>query len=330
MAESWIKMRGNLLTNPKVIRMARMLLQDPEFLEWFGVTERHVSVTPRHDSVTASVTESVTKTDARRHAQNVTVVTRVTVGTLLPTWSTVRECAGTDGLLLGASLFEVDAIAGVPGFGKALLAVDWIELLPNEEGVRFINFGEHNSAGKERSTSAQTPAERAAAYRERKKAKEGETERHGVTDRHVTERDEKRDASRDVVTTEKSREEKKKRDTSAAKLPTCPTQLIVDLYHEVLPELPGVRVMDKTRGKAIDEFWRWVLTTNRPDGTPRAKTTDEALAWTRDYLTRARQNDFIMGRGTRSAEHANWRCSIEYLLSTRGMKKVIEETPEHS
>lgn len=88
--------------------------------------------------------------------------------------------------------------------------------------------------------------------------------------------------------------------------------------------------MDKDREKAIGEFWQWVLTTTRPDGTPRATNDGEALDWTRDYMTLARKNDFIMGRGSRSPDHANWRCSIEYLLSSRGMKKVIEETKDAS
>jgi len=303
-AESWIKMRGSLMTNPKVIKMARLLLQDPEFLAWFA-----------NDGVTINPSLSVT----RRH---VTVVTRVTVGALTPLWAGVNECAGNDGVLRDASLFEIDEMAGVPGFGRAMEAVGWLHVLADSEGIEFPNFIEHNTVGKERSTSAKTAAERAKEYRERKRLETVESVTNAVT--------EKRDASRDAVTTEKRREEKKKRDTSAAKLPTCPAEEIVDLYHEVLPELPGVRVMDKARGKAIADFWNWVLTTKRPDGTPRATTADEALAWTRDYLNRARNNDFIMGRGTRSAEHANWRCSIEYLLSTRGMKKVIEETLEHA
>lgn len=113
---------------------------------------------------------------------------------------------------------------------------------------------------------------------------------------------------------------------SQPKLPPCPKQAIVDLYHEVLPELPGVRVMDSAREKAITGIWKWALTTPKRDGTPRATNAEEALHWLRGYFTRARDNDFIMGRGMRSAEHANWRCSIEYLLSPKGMKKVIEET----
>lgn len=113
---------------------------------------------------------------------------------------------------------------------------------------------------------------------------------------------------------------------SLPKLPPCPKQAIVDLYHEVLPELPRVRVMDKAREKALTEIWQWSLNTPKSDGTPRATNAEEALAWLREYFVRARDNDFIMGRGYRSPDHANWRCSIEYLVSPKGLKKVIEET----
>jgi uncharacterized protein YdaU (DUF1376 family) len=117
-----------------------------------------------------------------------------------------------------------------------------------------------------------------------------------------------------------------------AKAPLSADQLpprmeaLVALYHEVLPELPAVRVMDREREQALRDFWNWVLTTNRPDGPPRATNDDEVLAWTRDYFGQARESDFIMGRGKRSPEHKNWRCSIEYLLSSRGIKKILEET----
>jgi uncharacterized protein YdaU (DUF1376 family) len=113
--------------------------------------------------------------------------------------------------------------------------------------------------------------------------------------------------------------------SSTAELPTWMADLVA-LYHEVLPELPGVRVMDKARDDALRDFWNWVMTSTRTDGQRRATNDAEALAWARQYFERARSNDFIMGRGPRSPEHQNWRCSIEYLLSSRGMKKVLEET----
>lgn len=185
----WIKMRGALLNNAKVIKMARLLLQDPEFLTWFAL-----------DGGTIDASRTVT-------LRHVTVVTRVTVGGLLPVWASVNADAerhdDRHALLRDASLFEIDQIAGIPGFGKAMEAVGWLYQEPNGDGLEFSNFTEHNTVGKERSTGAKTTAERAKEYRERKKAERHETVTETVTDRHVT----KRDASRDTVTTEKNREE---------------------------------------------------------------------------------------------------------------------------
>lgn len=184
MAESWIRMRGSLPTNPRVIAMARALLADPDFLDWYG-----------HTDVTPESSRAVTM----RH---VTVVTRVTVGALVPLWAMVNECAAEDGILHKTTLFEVDAMAGVPGFGQAMHAVGW--LMETEDGVCFPNFHEHNTVKESRSTKAMTPAERAKMYRERQKA-EGATPSRNSSRDGVTE---KRDASRDAVTTDKSREEK--------------------------------------------------------------------------------------------------------------------------
>lgn len=110
--------------------------------------------------------------------------------------------------------------------------------------------------------------------------------------------------------------------------PACPLQSIVDLYHEVLPELPRVKFMTKDRERSIPKFWRWVLTSNKSDGSRRAATTAEALEWFRGYFGRARDNDFLMGRTARGAGHEGWRCDFDFLLSERGMKQVIEKTVE--
>lgn len=185
MAEAWIRMRGSLVNNPRVIALARALLADPDFLDWYG-----------HDSVKLQSSRTVT-------IRHVTVVTRVTVGALVPLWSMVNECAEGDGFLRDASLFEVDVMAGVPGFGKAMVAAGWLEECP-DGGIRFPNFSEHNTVQESRSTSAKTPAQRAKEYRERHRDESHEPSRNSSRD-GVTE---KRDASRDAVTTEKSREEK--------------------------------------------------------------------------------------------------------------------------
>lgn len=124
----------------------------------------------------------------------------------------------------------------------------------------------------------------------------------------------------------------RRRRKAADQVPACPFDQIVAAYHEVLPELPGVRVMKPggPRHKAIAELWRWVLTSTRADGRRRANTPDEGLTWIRNYFGRARDNDFVMGREPRGAGHENWEADIDYLCSERGMRRVIEKTKERT
>lgn len=117
----------------------------------------------------------------------------------------------------------------------------------------------------------------------------------------------------------------------ADKLPACPQVDIIRLYHDILPEMPEVRVLDsKPRQAAMRKVWHWVLTSQRSDGERRATDAESALAWFRTYFERARNNDFLMGRGSRTGEHANWRCDFDFLLTDKGMKHVIEKTLEHA
>ena len=106
----------------------------------------------------------------------------------------------------------------------------------------------------------------------------------------------------------------------------CPYDAIVEAYHVALPSLPRVRLMPVKRRAALLKLWCWVLTSKKSDGTRRAESADEALDWMRTYFARASDNNFIMGRGARSAEHAGWQCDIDFLLSEKGMKQVIEKT----
>ena len=112
----------------------------------------------------------------------------------------------------------------------------------------------------------------------------------------------------------------------ADRLPACEYDAVVSLYHEVLPELPSVRVMNDSRKRVMQSRWRWVLTSKKSDGTRRAETAQEALEWLRQFFTLARDNDFVMGRGWRDPKHAAWQADLEYLLSDRGLKQVVEKT----
>jgi len=107
-------------------------------------------------------------------------------------------------------------------------------------------------------------------------------------------------------------------------LPTAPYRQIIDLYHEILPELPRVIVETEDRKRLVKSFWCWVLTSNKASGARRAETAAEAIEYCKIYFELVRGNDFVMGRTERSKDHRNWKASIDYLLSDKGKKQIIE------
>ncbi len=111
-------------------------------------------------------------------------------------------------------------------------------------------------------------------------------------------------------------------------IPSCPYDTILALYNEVLPTMPAARTKTESREKAMAKRWKWIFTDPKTDGTRRATTESDALAWMRSYFERAQKNDFLMGRTSRSAEHTNWRCDLDFLLSDKGLVQVIEKTVE--
>jgi hypothetical protein len=114
--------------------------------------------------------------------------------------------------------------------------------------------------------------------------------------------------------------------TSPDKLATCPTEKIVQLYNQTLHELPSVKLMTDKRKKAIGKFWRFVLTSKKSDGQPRAENSEQALDWIEAYFLRVLENDFLMGKTGRTGEHSKWQCDLDYLLTDKGMTQVIEKT----
>ena len=292
MAGDWIKMRGNLWDDPRIAAL--------------------VDAT---DSSEATV-----------------------VGGLYWLWATADQHT-EDGLMPGLSLRQLDRKTGIPGFGKALCDIGW--LCEQDQGVCLMKFTEHNGASaKRRSTDAQRKASGRALS-----ASDADTKRN----RDGQDQDNLRQKSELEKEKEKEKEDKYQEpngsvgrtdlnpDTKTGKgqnpdhpgkpsLPNCNAQAVVDAYHAVLPELPKVKLMSDGRRKAIRKAWQWVLTAKKSDNTRRAETAEQAVKWFREYFTLARDNDFLMGRTMRSGEHANWQCDLDFLLTERGMKHVIEKT----
>ena len=123
MAGDWIKMRGALMQSPKLIGMSRHLVGSSEFREW---------LTP---GGSGPMNGQIVSDGALRC---------VTCALLLRVWSASREFGKYDGedlILPHITLADLDAMAGAPGVGKAMAAVQWaIE----GDGVRLPNFKQHN------------------------------------------------------------------------------------------------------------------------------------------------------------------------------------------
>lgn len=190
MAGDWIKMRVNLVTHPKVIALSEELSYSAEYQDWSGMH----GFMPSIGGSKAEFDEGVT--------QALRVTRYVTVAALLRFWGYANEHSKDD-FIGSLRVSDIDEIVGVPGFGRALESVGWVEYEENLKGCALPNFSEYNQSSHERSAGAKSSAQRQKEYRDRKKA-EAVTD-HGDVTRNVTSN-----------VTSNRREEKRREDISSS------------------------------------------------------------------------------------------------------------------
>lgn len=96
------------------------------------------------------------------------------------------------------------------------------------------------------------------------------------------------------------------------KIPNCPIQEIVDLYHEVLPELPKTQVLTEKRKTQIRQRWR---------DFPSMRALDR---W-RAFFEFVRESDFLMGRVDPMPGRKVFVADLEFLTTASKFVKVIEK-----
>jgi len=128
MAGDWIKMRAALTTCPKVAAMARAI----------GMAEEFRSLS--------------------RQSMRLLVV-----GGLHAVWAAVNEHT-SDGVMSNSYPEDLDDIAGIEGFGKAMQAAGWLEADEADASLTFPNFGQWNTPAKDT-----TAAERMRKHREKER-----------------------------------------------------------------------------------------------------------------------------------------------------------------
>lgn len=115
------------------------------------------------------------------------------------------------------------------------------------------------------------------------------------------------------------------------KLPNCPHKEIVELYHEVLPELPRCMVLSERRKNLIRARWREVLTNPKIAGVflseeeARSSPRERGLLWFRRYFERVRESDFLMGLVPPTKDRdAPFKATLEWLMLPSNFAKVLE------
>jgi len=92
-------------------------------------------------------------------------------------------------------------------------------------------------------------------------------------------------------------------------VPACPHREIIALYHELLPELPGVLAERWTGTRAQDLSTRW-----------RESPKHQTLAFWRWFFGQVAKRRFLLGENDRG-----WRADLGWLLKRRNFDKVLEQ-----
>lgn len=100
-------------------------------------------------------------------------------------------------------------------------------------------------------------------------------------------------------------------DADVNKTPLCPHQKIVDLYHEIFPEKPEVRVLNEKRKKHLRARWR-------------EDPKRQRLEWWRKYFEHIRTVQFLMDGGK-----TDWPgADFDFMINATKIVKIIEGSYE--
>lgn len=103
---------------------------------------------------------------------------------------------------------------------------------------------------------------------------------------------------------------------SPSRPPDCPTEALIALYHEHLPMLPRVEVVNDSRKRALSARWRDVVTDAdiRKSDDVRAA----ALDWFGWFFSHAAKSKFLTGKAK------DWRADFDFLMTQSKFAKVVE------
>lgn len=162
---------------------------------------------------------------------------------------------------------------------------------------RFIDNGWNVLAWDFRNPPSDSSADRTRRYRERLKKKESDKDvtsqkRHG--DGTEKELDKEKEVEKDSGVT----------NVTPSSLRSCPQVKIVELYHQILPELPQVKSWPEHLKAILRQRWR-----EDPDR--------QNLEWWSDYFTYVKESPFLLG------QKIEFVADLEWIVRPKNMSKIL-------
>lgn len=189
MAGDWIKYREGLVTHPKLLGLANILIYSEDlcagFRDFCLPSEAQTDGDPSSDLLQTVTTKALR---------------RVILTLLLDVWGAVNQHGkpdGDDAVMTPMGLGDIDDITGVVGFGAAMEKVGWVEESDDDNTLIFPGFINHNEPASMRKKPLSN-AERQRRYRAKKKADQARTKppKRAVTESNGSnDREEKRRVS---------------------------------------------------------------------------------------------------------------------------------------
>ena len=170
-----------------------------------------------------------------------------------------------------------------------------------------------------------TGAERSRRYRERQKAKSSHrdviTSHRDITQAEAEAEKYKTPAPSVLVDTASRNPPPEQVETGkpskAYRVPACPAQEIIDMFHATLPTLPHADVLNDARRRAIGARWRDVCAETK-------MTRQDGMAWFAWFFGRVSESGWLMGRVKGLRGDVFTQCTIDFLMAPTKFTKVIE------
>jgi hypothetical protein len=103
-----------------------------------------------------------------------------------------------------------------------------------------------------------------------------------------------------------------------SKLPTCPHQEVIELYHKTLPANPKVREWHKTRQGYLQSRWREKAAS---DGW---NSQTDGLQWWEKFFSYIGKSRFLTGGAEGKQGQPRFVADLEWIIKPTNFAKIIE------